>query len=105
MCLQIFLRTEAGQKELERWPQYEGCLVPAYGGKRIQLKTLQYFLLWTAFYVLRTAHASSSDTMGPRPPQTTRYGQFKQVELQYLCFPHFVFPTVCTMLCMAQLLS
>lgn len=105
MCLQVFLRTEAGQKELDRWPQYQGCLVPAYGGKRIQLKTLQYFLLWTAFYVLRTAHASSSDAMGPRPPQTTRYGQFKQVELQCLCFPHYVSPNVHTMLYMAQLHS
>lgn len=85
VCLQIFLKTEAGQKELDRWPQYEGCLVPAYGGKRIQLNTLQYFLLWTAFYVLRTAHASSSDIMGPRPSQTTRLGHFKQVELQCLC--------------------
>ena len=86
VCLQIFLKTEAGQKELARWPQYQGCLVPAYGGTRIQLSTLQYFLLWTAFYVLRMAHASS-DITGPRPPQTTRLGHFKQVELQCLCSP------------------
>lgn len=82
VSLQIFLRSEAGQKELNRWPQYHGCLVPAYGGKRLHLKTLQYFLLWTAFYVLRTAHTSSSDAMGPRPPQTTRLGHFKQVDQQ-----------------------
>ena len=79
VSLQILLRSEAGQKELDRWPQYQGCLVPAYAGKRIHLKTLQYFLLWTAFYVLRTAHTSSSDIMGPRAPQITRLGHFKQV--------------------------
>ena len=100
MCLQIYLKTEAGQKELNKWPQYQGCLVPAYGGKRIQLKTLQYFLLWTAFYVLRSAHTSSSDVMGPRPPQTTtRLGHFKQVRCNSFCCS-----TVCAVLCLVPLL-
>ncbi|DBB02511.1 TPA: hypothetical protein ACH3X3_011503 [Trebouxia sp. C0006] len=66
---QILLKDESGQKELDRWPQYQGRLVPGPSNRKyLHMNTLQYFLLWTAFYVLRSGQSSTGQSSGSRRP-------------------------------------
>ena len=80
--LQILLKEERGQKELERWPQYQGRLVPDAGQQRtVHLNTLQYFLFWTAFYVLRSNQSSGDSAASSRRPVNAfpTYGSLRKV--------------------------
>ncbi|BDA48624.1 hypothetical protein COCOBI_12-3050 [Coccomyxa sp. Obi] len=57
---QLLLASEAGRKELERWPQYRGRIFQDPQGRtQIHLNVLSYFLFWMAFYVLRGSQAQS----------------------------------------------
>lgn len=52
------LAAAAGRAELERWPQYAGALVYDSSGKaHIHVGVFQYFVFWTAFYVLKVGRA------------------------------------------------
>uniref|UniRef100_A0A7S2VW20 Uncharacterized protein n=1 Tax=Chlamydomonas chlamydogama TaxID=225041 RepID=A0A7S2VW20_9CHLO len=64
---QELLKTFAGRRELERWPQYAGHLAPADPTTRraqpqVVLDVFGYFAFWTAFYVLRGSR--SADVRG-----------------------------------------
>lgn len=55
---QMMLAAAAGRAELERWPQYAGALVYDSSGKaHIHVGVFQYFVFWTAFYVLKVGRA------------------------------------------------
>lgn len=79
---QILLKEEVGQRELERWPQYQGRLVPgANNYKTLHLNTLQYFLFWTAFYVRRSGQSSSGQSSSLRRHAVSfpSYGSLRKV--------------------------
>ena len=68
---------------MERWPQYRShIVVDGHGNPRIHVNVLTYFLFWTAFYVLRGTH-SSSTTEATRPARTINltpaFGSVKKV--------------------------
>lgn len=84
--MQIMLKSEAGQQELESWPQYHGRLVPSFGDAKIlHLNTLQYFLLWTAYYVFRSGQSSIGQPVASRRTvfASTSYGSM----LRKVTFP------------------
>ena len=88
---QILLKDETGQKELERWPQYQGHLVSGPSNRKyLHMNTVKYFLLWTAFYVLRSGQSSSGQQTRSRRPvfSSVSYGSlgFKQVGSAHLLF-------------------
>jgi hypothetical protein len=51
------------RRALEKWPQYKGHLKPDPRDPEkcvVHLNTLEYFIFWTAFYVLRSSQVSGS---------------------------------------------
>lgn len=81
-AMQILLKDESGQQELEKWPQYHGRLVSGPGNKKyLHMNTLQYFLLWTAFYVLRSGQNSSGQSTSSRRPvfASATFGNMRKV--------------------------
>ncbi len=71
------------RSEVERWPQYRGHIVmDGQGNTRIHLNVLTYFLVWTAFYVLRGSHGSATSEAA-RPARTLSltpaFGSVKKV--------------------------
>ena len=82
-AMQILLKDEAGQKELDTWPQYQGRLVPGPSNRNyLHMNTLQYFLLWTAFYVLRSGQSSTGQSSSSRRPvfASATFGNMRKVE-------------------------
>lgn len=58
--VQMLLSLSSGHKELARWPQYEGRLVVDASGRcQIHLDVFEYFIFWTAFYVLRSSQSQA----------------------------------------------
>ena len=48
------------RKELEKWPQYQKhILVDGRGNCHVHLNVFEYFVFWTAFYVLRSSQVTS----------------------------------------------
>ncbi|KAK9815560.1 hypothetical protein WJX72_005838 [[Myrmecia] bisecta] len=67
---QILLGIEAGRQVLNSWPQYHNHIVTDASGRcQVHLNVFEYFMFWTAFYVLRGSH-----TQADYAPSRTRYG-------------------------------
>ncbi|PNW82237.1 hypothetical protein CHLRE_06g278126v5 [Chlamydomonas reinhardtii] len=57
-----------GRRLLDSWPQYRGRIRPDVTGRpQVFLNVLEYFMFWTAFYVLRGS-TSDGSRVDSRPP-------------------------------------
>ncbi|KXZ52315.1 hypothetical protein GPECTOR_10g947 [Gonium pectorale] len=72
-----------GRRLLDSWPQYRGRIRhDAAGRPQVYLNLFEYFVFWTAFYVLRgsASDGSRNDPRAPSPSaSSTMYGGFRSV--------------------------
>lgn len=62
---QELLKTPVGRRQLELWPQYAGRIhMDALGRPQVYLNVFEYFMFWTAFYVLRGSRGPDADRWG-----------------------------------------
>lgn len=56
-----FNSRNCNRKALEDWPQYSKHIIEDARGKHhVHLNVFEYFIFWTAFYVLRSSQVSGS---------------------------------------------